>query len=339
MKSNVLISELLGSTLCQHRYEMEWERGEGPWLTRATPHSQIQGWGQQDMLHPPQKPCSDKPVQPCSLRCLCGGGCNHFLRTLVGLGSAVLRRSRWEKPRSRSGVYHALPLITPWLSGVLRPHRACSPRYAAPGSAMATRPACALRRPPRRQTSPASAPPQLFLGRLTLSSQTKAKKWAFERPTKFGRYEASIEPRKKKKRKTKWRVESSREHDTWLTLPWALSTTINPCGGLWNSLTGLVFSFLLSLSFSVSFFAWPVTKKLTSRCAYIWMYGSSANLLLEAWANTSGSLTSSLVVLRCSLSCFSFLYYFLFLFQFFPLCETLSVEPSSKRTKTKKFKN
>lgn len=136
--------------------------------------------------------------------------------SLAGLGSAVLRRSRWEKPRSRSGLYHALPLITPWLLGVLRPHRACSLRYPAPGWETATRPACALRRQPRRQTSPASAPPQLFLGRLTLSSQTKAKKWAFERPTKFGRYEASLEPRKKKKEKTNWELKAAGN----ITLGW-----------------------------------------------------------------------------------------------------------------------
>lgn len=74
---------------------------------------------------------------------------------LAGLGSAVPRRCRWEKPRSRSGLCRALPLL-------LRPRRACSALLPA-------------QRWPR-DTSPASAPSQPFLGRLTLSSQTKAKK-------------------------------------------------------------------------------------------------------------------------------------------------------------------
>lgn len=73
------------------------------------------------------------------------------------------------------------------------------------------------------------------------------------------------------------------------------------------------------------------------------MYGSSANLLLEAWANTSGScLTSSLIVLRCSVLCFSFLYYFLFLFSLFSsLRDTfcLSHLPRELKQKTLKIKS
>lgn len=262
-----------------------------------------------------------------------------FFRALAGLGSAVPRRSRWEKPRSRSGLYHALPLITPWLLGVLRPHRACSLHYPAPGWEMATRPACALRRRPRRQTSPASAPPQLFLGRLTLSSQTKAKKWAFERPTKFGRYEASLELRKKKKN----RIESWKQQGTWHLVDFAVSS-FHHHKPMWRTLqlsnwSGF-FIPLISLFFCVFFCMTYNQKADFSLCVHldVWLFcWPVANLLLEAWANTSGScLTSSLVVLRCSLLCFPFYTISSSLFTFFPLCKTLSVEPSSKRTKKKK---
>lgn len=305
MKRNVLINEVLGSTVLPAQvWNGSRSRVKAPGWLMYHPTFPNPGLGATGHAAPtPKSPPVTSPCSPALSSVSVVTAVTGFLRALAGLGSAVPRRSRWEKPRSRSGLCHALPLITPWLLGVLRPHGACSLRSPAPGWETATRPAC--------QTSPASAPPQLFLGRLTLSSQTKAKKWAFERPTKFGRYEASLEPRKKKKkkRKTELRVESSGEHDTWLTLPWALSTTINPCGGLCNSLTGLVFHSSYLSPFLLSFFCMIYNQKADfSLCVHldVWLFcWRVANLLLEAWANTSGScLTSSMVVLRCSSLCF-----------------------------------
>lgn len=65
MKSNVLISELLDSTLCQHGCEMEWERGEGPWLTHVPLHILKSGaGGNRTCCTHPKKPAVTSPCSP-----------------------------------------------------------------------------------------------------------------------------------------------------------------------------------------------------------------------------------------------------------------------------------
>lgn len=72
---------------CQHRCEMEWERGEGPWLTHVPLHiPKSRAGGNRTCCTHPKKPSSNKPVQPCSLQYLCGDGCNRFLTCAGGFG-------------------------------------------------------------------------------------------------------------------------------------------------------------------------------------------------------------------------------------------------------------
>lgn len=130
MKRNVLISEVLGSTLCQHRCEMEWERGEGPQLTHVPLHiPKSRAGGNRTCCTHPKHP----PMQPCSLQCPCGDGCNWFLTHTGGFGECSPKEIPLEKPRSRSGLYHALPLITPdsWVCFILTAPALCAPRLPA----------------------------------------------------------------------------------------------------------------------------------------------------------------------------------------------------------------